>query len=69
MKLIYLYNSLASPLVEKGVPVKKIIDSIKVVSDIIRSKATIPNNALEKYDEIEKTLRAQFEQLSKEVSS
>jgi V/A-type H+-transporting ATPase subunit A len=69
MKLIYLYNSLASPLVEKGVPVKKIIDSIKVVSDIIRSKATIPNNALEKYDELEKTLRAQFEQLSKEVSS
>lgn len=69
MKLIYLYNQLASELVQKGVPVKKISDGIKVTSDIIRSKATIRNNELQKYDELEKVLRSQFQELAKQVGA
>ncbi|ARM76317.1 ATP synthase subunit A [Acidianus manzaensis] len=69
MKLIALYNQLASDLVQKGVPIKKISDSIKVTSDIIRSKATIKNDELQKYDELEKVLKNQFEELAKQVGA
>ncbi len=66
MRLIYLYHQLAQPLVEKGITVKQITEKITVVSDIIRSKASIRNDELQKFDELEKTLKSQFEQLSKQ---
>lgn len=67
MKLIYHYNQYATAAVERGVQVKKIVDKITVVPDIIRSKATIKNDELQKYDELENKLKAQFDELMKEV--
>ncbi|EZQ06998.1 ATP synthase subunit A [Candidatus Acidianus copahuensis] len=67
MKLIDFYNKFATNLVEKGMPVKKISEGITVVTDIIKSKAIIKNDELNKYDELENTLKSQFEQLEKKV--
>ncbi|MEM1860537.1 MAG: V-type ATP synthase subunit A, partial [Metallosphaera sp.] len=69
MKLIYHYNQYATNAVERGIPVKKIVDKITVVPDIIRSKATIKNNELQKYDELENKLKAQFDELLKEAGA
>ncbi len=69
MKLIYHYNQYATNAVERGIPVKKIADKITVVPDIIRSKATIKNNELQKYDELENKLKAQFDELLKEAGA
>ncbi len=70
MRLIDLFNSRASKLVEKGVPVKKIMDNLgNLLSEIIRSKASIRNDELNKYDELEKKLISAFDSLEKEVSS
>ncbi|MEM4956535.1 MAG: V-type ATP synthase subunit A, partial [Metallosphaera sp.] len=59
----------ATNAVERGIPVKKIVDKITVVPDIIRSKATIKNNELQKYDELENKLKAQFDELLKEAGA
>ncbi|BCU67419.1 ATP synthase subunit A [Sulfolobales archaeon HS-7] len=67
MKLISLYGQKSQELVEKGISVKRMNEKITIVTDIIRSKATIKNDELEKYDELEKILLKQFEELSKEV--
>lgn len=67
MRLIYMYNQMATELIDKGIPLKKITDKVVVVSDIIRSKATIKNNELNKYDELEKVMASQFEAVKKEV--
>ncbi|MCG3108704.1 V-type ATP synthase alpha chain [Metallosphaera sp. J1] len=69
MKLIYHYNQYATNAVERGIPVKKIADKITVVPDIIRSKATIKNDELQKYDELENKLKAQFDELLKEAGA
>ncbi|TRM78874.1 ATP synthase subunit A [Sulfolobus sp. B5] len=70
MRLIDLFNSRASKLVEKGTPVKKIMDNLgNLLPEIIRSKASIRNDELNKYDELEKKLISAFDSLEKEVSS
>ncbi|WP_338600631.1 ATP synthase subunit A [Sulfolobus tengchongensis] len=68
MRLIYLFNNYASKLVEKGIPVKKITDNLgSLLPEIIRSKATIKNDELNKYDELERRLITSFENLEKEA--
>lgn len=69
MKLIYHYNQYATTAIERGVQVRKLVEKITVVPDIIRSKATIKNNELEKYDELESKLKAQFDEILKEVGA
>jgi len=69
MKLIYHFYQYGYSAVEKGVLVKRITEKVTVVPDIIRSKATIKNNELEKYDELESKLKAQFDELMKEVGA
>jgi ATP synthase archaeal, A subunit len=69
MKLIYHFYQYGYSAVEKGVLVKRITEKVTVVPDIIRSKATIKNNELEKYDELEIKLKAQFDELMKEVGA
>jgi len=69
MKLIYHFYQYGYSAVEKGVLVKRITEKVTVVPDIIRSKATIKNNELEKYDEQESKLKAQFDELMKEVGA
>ncbi len=68
MKLIYLYNKYSSDLIAKGVSAKKIMDTVTAITDVIRSRYSIKNNELQKFDELENKLRAQFDQLAKEVS-
>ncbi|MDT7861034.1 MAG: ATP synthase subunit A [Saccharolobus sp.] len=70
MRLISIFNTRASRLVEKGLPVKKIMDRLgDIIPEIIRSKATIKNDELQKYDELERKLNSAFDSLEKEVSS
>ncbi|MEM0200530.1 MAG: V-type ATP synthase subunit A, partial [Saccharolobus sp.] len=70
MRLIYIFNTRASTLIEKGLPVKKIMDKIgPLLPEIIRSKATIKNDELNKYDELERKLISAFDSLEKEVVS
>jgi V/A-type H+-transporting ATPase subunit A len=69
MKLIYHFYQYGYSAVEKGVLVKRITEKVTVVPDIIRSKATIKNNELEKYDQLESKLKAQFDELMKEVGA
>ncbi len=66
MKLIYIYNQYAQSLVEKGISVKQISEKVTVVSDIIRAKSSIKNDDMKKFDELENTLKSQFEQISKQ---
>ncbi|MEM3305939.1 MAG: ATP synthase subunit A [Saccharolobus sp.] len=70
MRLIHIFNTRASTLIEKGLPVKKIMDKIgPLLPEIIRSKATIKNDELNKYDELERKLISAFDSLEKEVVS
>jgi len=69
MKLIYHFYQYGYSAVEKGVLVKRITEKVTVVPDIIRSKATIKINELEKYDQLESKLKAQFDELMKEVGA
>ncbi|QKQ99512.1 ATP synthase subunit A [Metallosphaera tengchongensis] len=69
MKLIYHFNEYSTKAVERGIPVKKISEKITILPDIIRSKATIKNDELQKYDELENKLKAQFDELLKEVGA
>ncbi|QGA67534.1 ATP synthase subunit A [Sulfolobus sp. E11-6] len=70
MRLIYLFNTHASRLVERGIPTKKIVDSIgQLLPEIIRSKAAIKNDELNKYDELERKLISVFENLEKEAGA
>lgn len=68
MKLITIFYENANKLVEMGIPVRKIIERVTIIPEIIRSKMTIRNNELEKYDDLEKKLKEQLDQLFKEVS-
>ncbi|WP_278464854.1 ATP synthase subunit A [Saccharolobus islandicus] len=70
MRLIYLFNTHASRLVERGIPTKKIVDSMgQLLPEIIRSKAAIKNDELNKYDELERKLISVFENLEKEAGT
>jgi len=70
MRLIYLFNTHASRLVERGIPTKKIVDSMgQLLPEIIRSKAAIKNDELNKYDELERKLINVFENLEKEAGT
>ena len=70
MRLIYIFNTRASTLIEKGLPVKKIMDKVgPLLPEIIRSKSTIKNDELNKYDELERKLISAFDSLEKEVVS
>ncbi|QGA54682.1 ATP synthase subunit A [Sulfolobus sp. E5-1-F] len=70
MRLIYLFNTHASRLVERGIPTKKIVDSMgQLLPEIIRSKAAIKNDELNKYDELERKLISVFENLEKEAGA
>ncbi len=67
MRLIYLFNRLAKDALSKGVELDKIID-LPIRVDISRAKL-IPENNLEKFDDIEKKMRETFESLVKEVQN
>ncbi|AAK40879.1 ATP synthase subunit A [Saccharolobus solfataricus] len=70
MRLIYLFNTYASKLVERGIPTKKIVDSMgQLLPEIIRSKAAIKNDELNRYDELERKLITVFENLEKEAGT
>lgn len=68
MKLIIMFYENANKLIELGVPLRKILDKVTIIPEIIRSKMTIRNEELQKYDELEKRLKDQFDELFKEVS-
>ncbi|MEM0173003.1 MAG: V-type ATP synthase subunit A, partial [Sulfolobaceae archaeon] len=68
MKLIVMFYENASKLIELGLPLRKILEKVTIVPEIIRSKMTIRNEELQKYDELEKKLKEQFSELFKEVS-
>lgn len=69
MRLIYLFNNWASELVGSGVQVRKIIERVTYLGDLMRAKSTIKNDELQKFDELEGKLKSQFDELRKEVST
>ncbi len=67
MKLIHLFYLYAKEALGKGVDLDRIVE-LPVRVDISRAKL-IPENNLEKFDEIEKKMQEQFESLIKEVQN
>ncbi len=67
MRLIHLFYVYAKDALEEGVDLDKIV-KLPVRVDISRAKL-IPEDNLEKFDEIEKEMRKQFESLIKEVQN
>ncbi len=65
MKLIHLFYEYAKEALEKGVDLDKIVE-LPVRVDISRAKL-IPEDKLEKFDEIEKKMQEEFDSLIKEV--
>ncbi|MCD6426669.1 MAG: V-type ATP synthase subunit A [Caldisericaceae bacterium] len=65
MKLIHLFYEYAKEALEKGVDLDKIVE-LPVRVDISRAKL-IPEDNLEKFDEIEKKMQEEFDSLIKEV--
>ncbi|MCY0858977.1 MAG: ATP synthase subunit A [Sulfolobaceae archaeon] len=70
MKLIVNFYNRANELINKGISIKKIMDaSGDIIAEIIRSKAVIRNEELNKYDELEKKLNGVLDTLSKSVGA
>ena len=67
MKLIYLFDSMAKDALNKRVELDKII-KLPVRIDISRAKI-IPEDNMNKFDEIEKKMKEEFESLIKEVQN
>lgn len=67
LKLVHAAYEQGIKLIEKGVSSKKIIDSIgDLFSEIIRTRYTIRNNELNKFDELEKKLNEAFKKIGGE---
>ncbi len=67
MKLIHLFYLYAKEAIQSGVDLDRIVD-LPVRVDISRAKL-IPENELNKFDEIEKKMKEEFESLGKEVQN
>ena len=66
MKIILRFSTIARKLVESGVTVKTIRETVDdVLTDIIKSRFTISNDDLSKFDELESRLVEKLESLAK----
>lgn len=65
IKIILDFGHRAEDLLERGVPLFRITE-LSIFSRIKRLKSEIPNSELEKFDDIEKEMEEQFEELRKE---
>ena len=70
MRMIITFYNRANDLVAKGVPVKKVMETMQdLVSEMNRVKFTVKNDELQKIDELINNINARFDKLSKEVGA
>ncbi len=68
LRLYVKFYRMARSALERGVPLKE-IRAMKVISEIIRSKSTIPNDQLERFNELEKRVEEEFGQIAVKTSA
>ncbi|MCF8884697.1 MAG: V-type ATP synthase subunit A [Nitrososphaerota archaeon] len=68
LRLYVKFYRLASQALERGVPLKN-IRAMKIIADIIRAKSMIPNDQIEKFDELEKRIEEEFREMILAVST
>jgi V/A-type H+-transporting ATPase subunit A len=70
MRMIMTFYNRANDLVNKGVPVKKIIEATQdLVSEMGRVKFTVKNDELQKIDNLIQAINARFDQLASGVKA
>ena len=65
LDLILHFHKRAQPIIRRGAPIV-IIHDLPVVSDLIRMKTSVPNDHLERLDDIREELDKQMDELQKE---
>jgi V/A-type H+-transporting ATPase subunit A len=65
LELVLMFHERGMNIIRRGAPINLIHD-LPVVDQMIRMKSNVPNDDLNKFDEIEKAIDAQMSQLDAE---